>query len=83
MSLALALSINNKQLILLLLLRDIHSKFLSDCNFKEVSSQSEVNVGGSGGLRSQDGVSHEEETVPLFIPEVGHPTDTQSLEDLP
>ncbi len=41
----------------LLLLRDIHSKFLTEYNWKEASSQSQVNVGGSGGLRSQDGVS--------------------------
>jgi hypothetical protein len=43
----------------LLLLRDIHSEFLSDCRSKEdsVSSQSQVNVGASGGLSSQDGVS--------------------------
>ncbi len=40
----------------LLLLRDIHSKLLSDYYCKETSSQSQVNVGTSGGLRSQDGV---------------------------
>jgi hypothetical protein len=35
---------------------------------KETSSQSQVNVGGSGGLISQNGVSHQEEDVPLPIP---------------
>ncbi len=34
----------------LLLLRDIHSKLLVDYNCKEVSSQSQVNVGVSGRL---------------------------------
>ena len=45
----------------LLLLRDIHSKFLSDYRCKEdcVPSQSQVNGGSSGGLSSQDGVSHQ------------------------
>ncbi len=51
----------------LLLLRDIHSRFLSDYNCdncKETSSQSQVNVGDSGGLK--DGVSHPQD--PLSLP---------------
>jgi hypothetical protein len=53
----------------LLLLRDIHSKLLSDYDCKEASSQSQVNVESTGGLRSQDGVSQYLETVPLSIPQ--------------
>ncbi len=54
----------------LLLLRDIHSKLVSDYNCKESSSQSQVNVGGSGGLSSQDGVSQQQEAAPLSIPQL-------------
>ncbi len=54
----------------LLFLRDIHSKFLSNYNCKEASSQSQVNVGSSGGLRFQDGVFQQEETAPLSIPQL-------------
>ena len=54
----------------LLLLCDIHSKLLAEYNCQEASSQSQVNVGASGGLSSQDGVSQQEETDPLSIPEV-------------
>ena len=53
----------------LLFLRDIHSKLLAEYNCKEVSSQSQVNVGTSGGLICQDGVSQEQETSPLSIPQ--------------
>jgi len=35
-----------------------------------VPSQSQVNVGSSGGLNSQDGVSHQQEAVPLSIPQL-------------
>ncbi len=47
----------------LLILRDIHSKVLTDYNFKEVCapSQSQTHVGTSDGLNSQDGVSHQQE----------------------
>jgi hypothetical protein len=56
----------------LLLLRDIHSKLLSDYRCKEgcAPSQSQVNVGASGGLSSQDGVSQQQEAAPLSIPQV-------------
>ena len=45
----------------LLLLREIHAKLLTQYDCKEVcaSSQSQVNVGVSAGLRSQDGVSQQ------------------------
>jgi hypothetical protein len=55
----------------ILFLHDIHSKFLlwTDYNCKETSSQSQVHVGSSGVLRSQDGVSWQQD-VPLSIPEI-------------
>jgi hypothetical protein len=56
----------------LLFLRDIHSNLLFDNRYTETSSQSQVNVGSSGGLSSQGGVSHHQEPVPLSIPEVNH-----------
>ncbi len=56
----------------LLCLRDIHSKLLSNYNCKESSSQSQVNVGASGGLRFQDGGFQQEETAPLSIPQLNH-----------
>jgi hypothetical protein len=45
----------------LLLLRDIHSKLLTQYDCKEVCapSLSQINIGASGGLRSQDGVSQQ------------------------
>jgi hypothetical protein len=54
----------------LMLLRDIHSKLITLYDFKEVCapSQSHVNAGAGARLRSQDGVSHQQETVPLIIP---------------
>jgi hypothetical protein len=54
----------------LLLLRDIHSKLLAEYNCKEASSQSQVNVGASGGLSSQDGVSQQQEASRLSIPQL-------------
>ena len=54
----------------LLLLRDIHSKLLTQYNCKEVCapSQSQTHVGSRGGLRSQDGVSQQQQDAPLFVP---------------
>ncbi len=53
----------------LMLLRDIHSKLITQYDCKEVcaSSPSQVHTGPGVRLRSQDGVSQEEETVPLII----------------
>ena len=55
----------------LLLLRDIHSNLLTQYDCKEVCtpSQSQVNVGASVRLSSQDGVSHHQETTPLSLPQ--------------
>ena len=57
---------------LFLVLRDIHSKLLSDCRCKEgcVPTLSQVNVGTSGGISSQDGVSHSQESTELSIPQL-------------
>jgi hypothetical protein len=54
-----------------LFLRDIHSKFLTQYDCKEVCapSQSQVHVGASGGISSQDGVSQQQEADPLSIPQ--------------
>jgi hypothetical protein len=64
-----------------LILRDIHSKVLSDYNFKEVSSQSLVNFWGSGGLSSQDGVSHQQETSSLSLPQFNRHFETSFVWD--
>ena len=54
----------------LLLLRDIHSKLLTQYDWKEVCtpSQSQVNVGTGVRPSSQDGVSQEQEPDPLSLP---------------
>jgi hypothetical protein len=56
----------------LLLLRDIHSKLLTQHDCKEVSapSQSQVHVGSSGGINSQDGVSQQQQAAPFSIPQL-------------
>ncbi len=56
----------------LLLLRDIHSKLLTQYNCKEdcVSSPSQTHVGARGGLSSQDSVSQLQEDVVLFVPQL-------------
>ena len=55
----------------LLILHDIHSKLLSDYRCKEgyAPSLSRVNVGTSGGISSQDGVSQQQEVSTLSIPQ--------------
>ena len=57
-----------------MLLRDIHSKLITQYDCKEVCvpSPSQVNAGASGGLSSQDGVSQQQEPTPLSIPEINH-----------
>ena len=56
----------------LVLLRDIHSKLLTQYDCKEVCapSQSQGNVGASGRLSSQDGVPQQQETAPLSLPQL-------------
>jgi hypothetical protein len=54
----------------LLFLREIHAKFLTQYDWKEVCapSQSQVNVGTSARLSSQDGVPQQQESAPLSLP---------------
>ncbi len=54
----------------LVILRDIHSKMLTQYDCKEVCapSQSQGNVGGSARRNSQDGVPLQQETTPLSLP---------------
>jgi len=53
-----------------MLLRDIHSKLITQYDYKEVCapSQSQVNTGAGVRLNSQDGVSQKQETSPLSLP---------------
>ena len=54
----------------LMLLRDIHSKLLTQYDCKEVCapSQSQVNVGAGARPSSRDGVSQQQEPAPLSLP---------------
>ncbi len=67
----------------LLLLRDIHSKLLTQCDCKEVCapSQSQVHVGASGGIRSQDGVSQQQEVAPPSIPQLNRLIEASFVRD--
>ncbi len=81
----------------LVLLRDIHSKLLTQYACKEVcvQSQSQDNVGAGDGLRtqsqvnigadprpiSQDGVSHLQEPVPLSLPHLNRLVETSFVRD--
>jgi hypothetical protein len=69
----------------LLLLRDIHSKLLTQYDCKEVCapSHSQVNVGTSGTLISQDhdGVSHQQQTAPLSIPQLNRLFEASFVRD--
>jgi hypothetical protein len=62
--------------------RDIHSKLLSQYDFKEVSapSQSQVNTGTGDRYSAQDGVSQQQEVSPLSIPNLTV-SDDPSLTD--
>ena len=81
----------------LLLLRDIHSKLLTQYDCKEVcapsqsqvnvgagarpSSQSQVNVGPGARPRSQDGVSQLQEPAPLSLPQLNRLVEVSSVWD--
>jgi hypothetical protein len=54
------------------LLRDLITKLITQYDCKEVCapSQSQVNVRASATLNSQDGVSQQQETVPLSFPQL-------------
>jgi hypothetical protein len=66
-----------------MLLRDIHSKLITQYDYKEfcAPSQSQINGGTSGGLSSQDGVSHQQQADPLSIPELNHLIETSFVRD--
>jgi hypothetical protein len=81
----------------LVLLRDIHSKFLTQYDCKEVcaqsqsqvnvgtgagpSSQSQVNIGAGPRPNSQDGVSHLQEPVPLSLPHLNRLVESSFVRD--
>ena len=67
----------------LLLLRDIHSNLLTQYDCKEVCapSQSQVNVGASARLSSQDGVSKQQETAPLSLPQLNRLFEASFVRD--
>ena len=54
----------------LMLLRDIHSKLITQYDCKEVCapSPSQVNAGAGARLNSQDGVPQQQETASLIVP---------------
>ena len=56
----------------LMLLRDIHSKLITQYDCKEVCepSQSQVNAGAGDRNSSQDGVSQQQEVTHLSIPQL-------------
>ncbi len=67
----------------LLLLRDIHCKLSGQYDCKEVcvSSQSQVNVGTSTRLISQDDVSQQPDTSPLSLPKLDRLFETSFVWD--
>ena len=67
----------------LLLLRDIHSKLLTQYDCKEVCapSQSQDNVGASARLSSQDGVPQQQEVAPLSLPQLNRLFEASFLWD--
>jgi hypothetical protein len=52
--------------------RDIHSNLIVQYDCKEVCelSQSQANIGTSSRLYSQDGVSQQQQTAPLLLPQL-------------
>jgi hypothetical protein len=67
----------------LVLLRDIHSKLLTqyDCTEVCVLSPSQVNAGTSARLNSQDGVSQEQETTSLSLPQLNRLIEASFVRD--
>jgi hypothetical protein len=55
-----------------MLLRDIHSKLIDQYDWKEVFvlSPSQGNTGAGARLSSQDGVSQQQETASLSLPQL-------------
>ena len=67
----------------LVLLRDIHCKLLSQFDCKEVcaSSPSQVNAGAGPRLSSQDGVSQQQETASLSLPQLNRLHEASFVRD--
>ena len=67
----------------LMLLCDIHSKLITQYDCKEVCapSQSQVNAGAGARLSSQDGVSHQEETASLSLPQLNRLLEASFVRD--
>jgi hypothetical protein len=81
----------------LVLLRDIHSKLITQYDYKEVcaqsqsqvnegtgtgsSSQSQVNIGTGPRPSSQDGVSHLQDPVPLSLPQFDRLVESSFVRD--
>jgi hypothetical protein len=66
-----------------MLLRDIHSKVITQYDCKEfcAPSQSQVNTGAGVRLSSQDGVSQQQETDPLSLPQLNRLFEVSSVRD--
>jgi hypothetical protein len=66
-----------------MLLRDIHSKLLNQFDCKEVcvSSPSQVNAGAGARLSSQDGVSQQQETASLSLPQLNRLIEDSCVRD--
>jgi hypothetical protein len=66
-----------------MLLRDIHSKLIDQYDCKKVCapSQSQVNAGASAGLSTQDGVSQQEETTSLSLPQLNRLIEDSFVRD--
>jgi hypothetical protein len=67
----------------LMILRDIHSKFIDQYDCKEVCvpSPSHGDAGAGARLRSQDGVSQQQETASLSLPQVNHLIEVSFVRD--
>jgi hypothetical protein len=67
----------------LMLLRDIHSKLINQYDCKEVCvpSPSQVNAGAGARLSSQDGVSQQQETTSLSLPQLNRLIEASFVRD--
>jgi hypothetical protein len=66
-----------------MLLRDIHSKLIDQYGCKEVCapSPSQVNAGAGARLSSQDGVSQQQETASLSLPQLNRLFEASFVRD--
>jgi len=67
----------------LMILRDIHSKLINqyDCEEVCVPSPSQVNAGAGARLSSQDGVSQQQETTSLSLPQLNRLIEASFVRD--